>query len=148
MIRSLSLLLVLFFCSNLIIVAQEQKLEKEEVVILGKGVKLELVLIPAGKFVLGNIKIGPEVTITKPFYMGKYEVTQEQWFEIMGENPSHYKGRRLPVTNVSWKDCQDFINKLNKLEPFSNQIFDCQQRQSGSTPVGRVQLLNIGLGIK
>ena len=117
------MLLVLFFCSNPIMVAQEQKLEKEEVVILGKGVKLELVLIPAGKFVLGNIKIGPEVNITKPFYMGKYEVTQEQWFEIMGENPSHYKGRRLPVTNVSWKDCQDFINKLNKLEPFSNQNF-------------------------
>jgi formylglycine-generating enzyme required for sulfatase activity len=45
--------------------------------------------------------------------MGKYEVTQEQWFEIMGNNPSGYKGRKLPVTNVSWEDCQEFIKKLN-----------------------------------
>ena len=55
-----------------------------------------------------------EVSLTKPFYMGKYEVTQEQWFEIMGENPSREKGRMLPVTDVSWEDCQEFIKKLNK----------------------------------
>jgi formylglycine-generating enzyme required for sulfatase activity len=54
-----------------------------------------------------------EVTLTKPFYMGKYEVTQEQWFEIMGVNPSREKGAKLPVMDVSWEDCQEFIKKLN-----------------------------------
>jgi len=54
-----------------------------------------------------------EVTITKPFYIGKYEVTQEQWETVMGNNPSETEGEKLPVTNVSWEDCQDFIKKLN-----------------------------------
>jgi formylglycine-generating enzyme required for sulfatase activity len=97
---------------------------------LGQGLKLEMVLIPAGKFVMGSRRIEDpfsnkkqrgerdeypqhEVTLTKPYFMGKYEVTQEQWFEIMGENPSREKGRKLPVTNVSGEDCQEFIKKLN-----------------------------------
>ena len=54
-----------------------------------------------------------EVTLTKPFYMGKYEVTQEQWESVMGKNRSDTKGAKLPVTDVSWEDCQEFIKKLN-----------------------------------
>ena len=89
---------------------------------LGQGVKLEMMLIPAGKFVMGSPKkeVGRygdetqhEVTLTKPFYMGKYEVTQEQWESVMGNNPSDTKGTNLPVTDVSWNDCQEFIKKLN-----------------------------------
>ena len=89
---------------------------------LGRGVKLEMVLIPAGKFMMGSpeSEVGRkdnetqhEVTLTKPFYMGKYEVTQEQWQAVMGNNPSSVKVARLPVNNVSWNDCQDFIGKLN-----------------------------------
>ncbi|MFZ4611817.1 MAG: formylglycine-generating enzyme family protein, partial [Gemmataceae bacterium] len=62
---------------------------------LGKGVKLEMVLIPAGKFMMGSpaSEVGRsdnetqhEVTLTKPFYMGKYEVTREQWQPLMGDN--------------------------------------------------------------
>ena len=95
---------------------------KEEVSDLGKGVKLEMVLIPAGKFVMGSPKdekdrdVGEdqhEVILTKAFYMGKYEVTQNQWESVMGGNPSKDKGAKLPVTNVSWNDCQEFIKKLN-----------------------------------
>ena len=96
---------------------------KEEVTDLGKDVKLEMILIPAGKFVMGSPESEKgrskgetqhEVTFTKAFYMGKYEVTQEQWESVMGNNPSiKIKGARLPVTNVSWNDCQDFIKKLN-----------------------------------
>ena len=95
---------------------------KEEVVDLGKGINLEMVLIPAGKFMMGSpasekgrldIEKQHEVTLTKPYYMGKYEVTQEQWESVMGNNPSAAKGAKLPVTNVSWEDCQDFIKKLN-----------------------------------
>ena len=89
---------------------------------LSKGVKLEMVLIPAGKFMMGSPESEAgrrenetqhEVTLTKPFYMGKYEVTQEQWQIIMGSNPSDTKGARFPINKVSWNDCQEFIKKLN-----------------------------------
>jgi formylglycine-generating enzyme required for sulfatase activity len=84
-----------------------------------------MILIPAGKFVMGSPKkekgryvdeTQHEVTLTKPFYLGKYEVTQEQWEAVMGNNPSsRTKGAKLPVTDVSWKDCRKFIKKLNEL---------------------------------
>jgi len=48
------------------------------------------------------------------FYIGKYEVTQKQWVEIMGSNPSYFKGDNRPVENVSWNDVQEFIRKLNE----------------------------------
>ena len=72
---------------------------KEIAVDLGAGVKLELVLIPAGSFMMGDESGSPcekpvhKVTLTKPFYMAKYVVTQEQWEAVMGGNASHFKGR-------------------------------------------------------
>jgi formylglycine-generating enzyme required for sulfatase activity len=87
--------------------------EVEEEADLGKGIKLEMVLIPAGKFVMGSPEENQDIILTKPFFMGKYEVTQDQWEAVMGDNPSQVKGARLPVTMVSWEDCQEFITKLN-----------------------------------
>ena len=97
--------------------------EVEEKADLGAGIKLDMVLIPAREFQMGSPEsekyhqdnaLQHEVTLTKPFYMGKYEVTQEQWESVMGNNPSsRTKGAKLPVTNVSWNDCQEFIKKLN-----------------------------------
>ena len=55
-----------------------------------------------------------EVTISNSFYMGKYEVTNEQWDSIMLVNRSDKKEANLPVTNVAWFDCQEFIKKLNE----------------------------------
>ena len=90
---------------------------------LGQEVNLDMVLIPAGKFMMGSpeLEVGRkdnetqhEVTITKPFYIGKYEVTQKQWESVMENNPSNTKGEKLPVTNVSWEDCQNFIKNLNE----------------------------------
>ncbi|MGN0843658.1 MAG: formylglycine-generating enzyme family protein, partial [Kiritimatiellia bacterium] len=49
----------------------------------------------------------------RDFMMGRTEVTQAQWESIMGNNPSENKGPDLPVENVSWNDCQEFIKKLN-----------------------------------
>lgn len=49
------------------------------------------------------------------YYIGKYEVTQEQWKAVMGSNPSYFKGAKNPVEVVSWNDCQKFIKKLNQL---------------------------------
>jgi formylglycine-generating enzyme required for sulfatase activity len=88
---------------------------KELAMDLVGGVKLDLVLIPAGSFTMGGVGENPahKVTITKPFYLGKYEVTQEQWEAVMGSNPSYFKGPKNPVEEVSWDDCQQFLAKLN-----------------------------------
>lgn len=95
-------------------------LSQQRVFDLGGGVNLELVLIPAGSFMMGdangrdNEKPVHKVTITRPFYLGKCEVTQHQWEKLMGANPSVFKGPEKPVANVSWHDCQAFLEKLNR----------------------------------
>lgn len=86
---------------------------------------MEFVLIPAGSFIMGVAK-GPgeqdpetpahPVTITKAFHLGKYEVTQGQWQAVMGMNPSQFHDPSRPVEQVSWKDVQEFIQRLNALE--------------------------------
>jgi len=61
---------------------------------------------------------GPQhwVTLTKDFYIGKYEVTQAQWKAVMDSNPSKFSGKpNNPVEQVSWNDCQTFIQKLNQM---------------------------------
>jgi formylglycine-generating enzyme required for sulfatase activity len=95
---------------------------KTETIDLGGGVTMEFVLIPAGSFLMGSTPFAagdademPEhkVMITQPFLLGKYEVTQEQWTQLMGNNPSHFKGAKRPVDTVSWNDCQRFFAKLH-----------------------------------
>ena len=56
------------------------------------------------------------VTLTKGFYLGKYEVTQEQYEKVMGKNPSRFKGNKLPVEMVSWNDAVTFCEALTKKE--------------------------------
>jgi formylglycine-generating enzyme required for sulfatase activity len=87
---------------------------------------MEFVLIPAGSFYQEvdivnefNEKLySPKMIVSKPFYLGKYEVTQEQWAAVMGSNPSHsiHRGRTNPVSGVSWDDAQEFIKRLNAKE--------------------------------
>ena len=82
---------------------------------------IEFVPIPAGNFKMGsnqynNEKTPHRVTLTKPFYLGKYQITQKEWKKVMGNNPSSFKGDDLPVENVSWDNCQEFIRKLNAME--------------------------------
>jgi len=91
---------------------------------LGKGVTMKLVLIPAGKFLMGSLPTekdrredeGPqrEVTISRPFYMGVYEVTQEQYEQIKGKNPSSIKGAKNPVDTVFWDEAVDFCKELSR----------------------------------
>lgn len=57
-----------------------------------------------------------QVEITKPFELGKYEVTQAQWQAVMGSNPSNFKGDNLPVESVSWNDVQLFLKRLQPLD--------------------------------
>ncbi len=102
---------------------KKRSLPKELTVDLGGGVKLEMVLIPTGEFLMGSPDSGKDaypnekpqhrVQIAKPFYLGKYPVTQEQWEAVMGNNPSDFKGPKNPVECVSWEDCRGFVGKLN-----------------------------------
>ncbi len=83
---------------------------------LDDEVKMEFVLIPAGEFLMGSFKNNPpvhNVKLTKLFYIGKYEVTQDQWLAVMRENRSHFNNPKRPVENVSWEDCQKFLMLLN-----------------------------------
>ena len=92
---------------------------------LGNGVYLEMKLIPAGTFIMGSPESEAErsddetqhqVTISKPYYLGKYPITQAQWQQVMRNNPSHFKGKKLlPVENVSWDDTQAFCLKLKEI---------------------------------
>ncbi|MBM3889284.1 MAG: formylglycine-generating enzyme family protein, partial [Verrucomicrobia bacterium] len=84
---------------------------------LGKGVKLDLVWIPPGEFNMGDSDNGPVhwVKLTKGFWMGKYEVTQEQYETVIGSNPSRFKGPQNPVDSVSWNEAYGFARKVNSL---------------------------------
>jgi len=86
---------------------------------------MEFVLVKPGTFLMGSPRdethrdrdeVRHEVTLTRPYYMQATEVTIEQWQSVMGKK---FFGRRKgspdqPVTKVSWYDCMDFIEKLNK----------------------------------
>jgi formylglycine-generating enzyme required for sulfatase activity len=79
-----------------------------------------LVWVAQGTFGMGSIEgysnEKPVHTVTLPgFYIGKYEITQKQWKQIMGANPSGHKNcDNCPVENVSYSDVQKFIKKLNQ----------------------------------
>jgi sulfatase modifying factor 1 len=103
-----------------------------------QGLGMELVLIQPGRFTGGRFQPpylkGPdadkrieaaaladsspgfEVVIPRPYYLGKYEVTQAQYRKVMGVNPSAFPGDDHPVDSVTWADAQAFVKKLNALE--------------------------------
>ena len=84
------------------------------------GVSIEMVRVKSGSFDMGNVFDEPihRVTLTNDYYLGKYEVTQALWKTVMGNNPSFFKEDNNPVEQVSWDDCQIFIEKLNALTGF------------------------------
>ncbi len=90
---------------------------------LGNGLELEMVEIPAGKFMMGSPEAelerldaeGPqhEVTVSE-FAIGRFAVTQAQYEAVMGENPSHFKGAQRPVERVSRYAAQKFCQQLSQ----------------------------------
>jgi eukaryotic-like serine/threonine-protein kinase len=84
---------------------------------LGNGVQLEMVYVSAGSFTMGSDEDDsekpPHVVNLPGFYLGRYQVTQEQYLRIMGENPAHWQEPHLPVEQVSWHSTQRFCQKLN-----------------------------------
>ena len=99
-------------------VSGEEKVAIEKVVLDLGGVKMEFVRIKAGKFTMGSKdrdqETPHEVTISKDYWMQTTETTQGQWEAVMGTNPSTFKGADLPVEDVNWEDCQEFLKKLNE----------------------------------
>ena len=116
------------------------------------GIGMEFVLAPAGSFVMGKfaptcapvgmrdfvtesqyeecMKLAKQATLAgfkaevpRPFYIGKFEVTQAQYRKVMGKNPSYHTEDKVggpsdnyPVDSISWQDAQAFIRKVNELE--------------------------------
>lgn len=84
-----------------------------------KNLMDNMVYVVSGTFTMGgtsvNDKPSHKVTLSSDYYISKYEVTQEEWEAVMGNNPSSYKGSKRPVERVSWNDCQEFIRKLNAM---------------------------------
>ncbi|OFY14117.1 MAG: hypothetical protein A2X02_02470 [Bacteroidetes bacterium GWF2_29_10] len=91
------------------------------------NINIEMVFVEGGTFTMGctaeqepdcynNEKPTSQVTLSS-FYIGKYEVTQKQWRDVMGNNPSYFNscGDNCPVEQISWNDIQGFITKLNQL---------------------------------
>ena len=121
-----SLVLVLFHLLALLHPARAQA-PKE----ITNSIGMKLVLIPKGTFMMGSPKSEQgryenetqhEVTISKGYYFGVYEVTQAQYEKVIGKNPSHFQGAivgnenaDLPVENVSWDDAVKFCKKLSAL---------------------------------
>jgi formylglycine-generating enzyme required for sulfatase activity len=87
------------------------------------SIGMSFVRIPAGEFRMGSHQGDSDETpvhkvrISRPFYLGRYEVTQGQWQAVMGNNPSHFTGDpTLPVEQVSWEEVQGFVHTLNAKE--------------------------------
>lgn len=97
---------------------------------LTNSIGMKLVLIPKGKFAMGSAPGNPEsdgderqheVTLTRDYYIGAFEVTQSQFERVMGRNPSQLQGPGIedgganhPVDQVSWFDAVDFCKRLSK----------------------------------
>jgi formylglycine-generating enzyme required for sulfatase activity len=84
------------------------------------SIGMQFVAIPAGTFTMGDAngfddETPHQVTLTQPFELGVYEVTQEQYEAVMGTNPSSFEGPQNPVEQVSWDDAVEFCRKLSEL---------------------------------
>lgn len=100
------------------------KREGEDRLVTVGSVTFTMIPVKGGTFQMGATKEQtgearkdekPVHTVTLDnFQIGETEVSQALWREVMGSNPSTYKGNDLPVTNITWEDCQEFIKKLNE----------------------------------
>jgi formylglycine-generating enzyme required for sulfatase activity len=82
---------------------------------LVNSIGMKFLQIPSGTFTMGENDEAHQVTLTKGFELGVYEVTQEQYEKLMGKTPSEFKGKQNPVEKVSWDDAVKFCRKLSEL---------------------------------
>ena len=108
----------------------KKTLSRQDKTIIENGI--EFVHIPAGSFTMGTPDNEPDrnsdespvhkVTISNPYYIGKYEVTQAQYVALMGNNPSKFKGRNLPVDSVTWPEAVEFCKKLCEMTGYKYRL--------------------------
>lgn len=102
----------------------ETATKEKELPLCIKKLIANMIEVEGGSFQMGGTKEQGEDTFSdempvhkvtlSSFAIGRYPVTQDEWEAVMGGNPSYFKGKKLPVDNVSWIDCQEFITKLNE----------------------------------
>ena len=105
---------------------------KEKTIDMGNGITMEFIPIPAGEFDMGSPLTerdrdndeGPvhRVKISRPFYMSKYEVTQEQYYAVAKSKPSRFKQEGRPVDSVSWDQANIFCRKLSEIKGGSYRL--------------------------
>ncbi|MEC8013259.1 MAG: SUMF1/EgtB/PvdO family nonheme iron enzyme, partial [Verrucomicrobiota bacterium] len=90
--------------------------------IVKSALNMELIWCPPGSFIMGGDNNAHPVILTKGFYLGKYEVTQEQYEMVIGDNPSKFKGAKQPVESVNWNNAMAFCEALSKKERFPSGL--------------------------
>ena len=116
---------------------------------MSEDIPFEMVLIPGGSFIMGSDTEGaaaciaprPERTVNvDSFYIGKYQITQAHYYEVMGINPSYFQGasivtgvngNNLPVERVNWYNAVEFCNKLSERDGF-NPAYDIDKDKKDS----------------
>ena len=110
---------------------KELKTGDTKTITLPGGATMEMIYCGPGTFTMGSPtceagRYGDEaqhrVTLTKGFWLGKYEVTQAQWKSVMYYNPSDFKGDNNPVDNVAWDQCQEFIKRINSHKNYGARL--------------------------
>jgi formylglycine-generating enzyme required for sulfatase activity len=129
MSRTFSILHMAFLVLSTLVFSTVLAMAEELSSTYTNSIGMKFVLIPAGTFMMGadrnyegaNNDEQPlhQVTISKAFYLGVYEVTQGQWEAVMDNNPSEFKGTDNPVERVTWEEAQAFITRLNQKEGHS-----------------------------
>ena len=121
----MTLISIILLAMTAMVFSQEATLSERPrfTVMLPHGVALEMVNIPAGTFTMGSPLNEPnrdddeqphEVTLTQEFWLGVYEVTQEQYLAVIGKNPSWFPdGGNFPVENITWNEAKEFCEALN-----------------------------------
>lgn len=109
---------------NVTVTGDDVPVQTEVITIPGTNVSFKMIAVEGGTFWMGSpdddeeaedfAKPRHQVTLSS-FAIGETEVTQALWEAVMGSNPSYYKGSNLPVDDLDWDDCQEFIAKLNQL---------------------------------
>jgi formylglycine-generating enzyme required for sulfatase activity len=120
MMRVFSVALVAILTGGFATPAQQKDPPKD----FTNSIGMKFVWLAPGSFLMGSPmeeeerrenEVMHKVTLTRGFYMGVYTVTQKQWQVVMGNNPSRFRSQEnLPVENVSWDDCQEFVKKLRE----------------------------------
>jgi formylglycine-generating enzyme required for sulfatase activity len=147
--------------------ARSLRVPAETSIDLDGGVKLELVLVPPGRFLMGSPdgekertldELQHAVELTRPFYAGRFAVTQEQFQSLLGRNPSFFQkgrggekwfedgwggNRRLPVGSVTWYDAVELCNRLSSkqgLRPCS-RLTGVKQGSDGEITEATVEIV-------